>query len=222
MALFRPVEGARYSKEELVALCEAYIYSPEFSGNVTEKEQKISLIRAKKSNILEFLSRGKGWGNSAMNPNCWIEVGRDVQPSTTSTVTKTPSPAIAPNVTGSQYNQRPWQGKYRGDLLRMWGACAVTGCRTPALLTASHIKPVIHCSPEEMIDPYNGILLSKMYDKLFDSGLITFGDDGNIVFSTHVPQADLLSLGINPNVKILFDARHFPYLAFHRSKIFKS
>jgi|CXWL01.1.fsa_nt_gi hypothetical protein len=214
MPLFRPIEGARYEKDELIALCDAYIHSTEFPGNVSEKEQKISLIRSKGSRVLEFHSRGKGWGNSALNPNCWLEVdGAEGRPATPSI----PTPAAS----SSLYNQRPWQGKYRGDLLRMWTACAVTGCETPSLLTASHIKPVIYCSSDEMVDPYNGILLSKMYDKLFDAGLITFDDDGRIVFSSKVPSADLRALGLDEHSQINLHEKHLPYLRFHRDKIFK-
>lgn len=228
MALFKPVEGAQYNRDELVALCEAYIHSPEFSGNVSEKEQKISLIRAKKTPVIEFRTRGKGWGNSSLNPNCWVEVGEaagkreptpSLEPQSSASMSSSNSPSR--DVSRSKYNQRPWQGKYRGELLRLWGACAVTGCQKPELLTASHLKPVIYCTPEEMVDPFNGILLSKMYDKLLDSGLITFEDDGSIVFSSHVPQSDLLALGLKPENEITLDSRHLPYLEFHRSKIFK-
>ncbi|NYT27659.1 MAG: HNH endonuclease [Candidatus Thiodubiliella endoseptemdiera] len=43
------------------------------------------------------------------------------------------------------------------------------------LLTAGHIKPWSHSSNEEKLNPKNGILLSPLFDKLFDMrvGLIT-------------------------------------------------
>lgn len=220
MPLFRPIEGSQYAKDALVALCDAYIHSPEFSGNVVEKEQKISLIRAKVSDVLTFRSRGKGWGNSPLNPNCWVESSSGGQ---TNIVISSNRPLEEPvqNASASQYNQRPWQARYRGELLRLWRVCAITGCSTPALLTASHIKPVILCTDEEKVDPYNGILLSKMYDKLFDAGLITFENNGQIVFSPKVPKADLLALGLDEKGQITLEDRHLPYLEFHRNKIFK-
>jgi len=252
--LFKVKEGERYSKEEIVSLCLAYIYSPEFKGNVTEKEQKISLISAKQGECIEFQSRGKGWGESTMNPNCWIEVRSKSGAASRETPQSISPQNIAPNAhiprsdllvrteaqkpdsmssSGSsarksangnseaQYNQRPWQASYRNELLRIWGACAVTGCRTPSLLTASHIKPVIHCTEEEKTDPYNGILLSKVYDALFDRGLISFHDDGKIIISKTVPEDDLRALGIDRGIIIRLDPRQFPYLRFHREKILK-
>lgn len=254
MPLFKPREGERIRKEEVVSLCLAYIHSPEFKGNRTEKEQKISLIRAKESEYIEFHSRGKGWGESAMNPNCWIPVqnssGSELEDtgqlvSSQNKATKinssnydplgksadqksNPMALSGPLVSGSssvnseaQYNQRPWQASYRNEILRIWGACAVTGCRTASLLTASHIKPVIYCTDEEKTDPYNGILLSKLYDALFDRGLISFHDDGKIIISEKVPEEDLRALGIDRSITIRLHPRQLPYLRFHREKLLK-
>lgn len=245
MALFKPTEGSCYKKEEIVLLCKQYIYSPAFQGNKTEKEQKVSLIEKKPGGFLLFQSRGKGWGSSAMNPNCWIPVNDQkifenkedskkdnnnrknmdhhlTEPEPVKVQIHTDKVAdVTLTDSQAQYNQRPWQGNYRNELLRIWGVCAVTGCRTPSLLTASHIKPVIHCTDQEKVDPYNGILLSKVYDSLFDRGLISFEDDGKIMISESIPKEDLEALHINENIKIRLDSRQLPYLRFHRDKIFK-
>jgi hypothetical protein len=42
MLLFSPKDGERYPKDDVVGRCLAYIHSPSFGGNVTEKEQKIA------------------------------------------------------------------------------------------------------------------------------------------------------------------------------------
>ena len=116
--------------------------------------------------------------------------------------------------------QRPWQATYRNKIIRIWRVCAVTGCQDRSMLTASHIKPVIYCTPEEKVDPYNGLLLSKTYDALFDKGLISFQDDGRVVISTAIYRADLEALNFDFDACIRLDPRQLPYLNFHREKIF--
>jgi hypothetical protein len=229
MAIFRPSEGERFEKVFVVDNCRIYIRSRAFGGNVVEKEQKISLIERKNGAVLEFRSRGGGWGNSPMNPNCWVPVApasgqdRDGHPADPPVMSEpTDDLVLAGSGYRSQYNRRPWGGKYRNDVMVLWGGrCAVTGCSTASLLTASHIKPVIHCTPDEMVDPHNGILLSKLYDKLFDSGLVSFLDSGEMVISPHVPERDLASLGIDKATKIEVGAEQRRYLEFHRSKILR-
>ena len=38
MQLFKPENGGRYSKEDVVNACFGYIYSSEFAGNVMEND----------------------------------------------------------------------------------------------------------------------------------------------------------------------------------------
>lgn len=216
MTIFQPKDEEVFKKNDVVASCLEYIHSTEFRGNVREKEQKISLIKNKNSDLIKFQTRGKGWGNSPLNPNCWIEVadGKTFVPKAN---------AISEGVSDETlYNRRPWGGKYRNDVLRLWGKCAVTGCKTKCLLTASHIKAVIYCeNHDEKIDPYNSILLSKVYDALFDRGLITFRDDGTIVVSKKIPRSDLEAVGVKLTAKIHLHPQQLPYLKFHREEIFK-
>lgn len=52
-----------------------------------------------------------------------------------------------------------------------------------SLLLASHIKPWRSASNYERLSSENGLLLSPLYDKLFDIGLITFDDNMKILIS---------------------------------------
>ena len=54
--------------------------------------------------------------------------------------------------------------------------CCITGLSIPSLLVASHIVPWSHGSAYR-VNPRNGLLLSALHDKAFDSGLITVDDD---------------------------------------------
>jgi predicted restriction endonuclease len=76
---------------------------------------------------------------------------------------------------------RVGQGYYRQKLIKKFnGKCAVTKNDVEEILIANHIVPWRHSSDEERLDPDNGILLSPLYDALFDKHMITFGDDGSI------------------------------------------
>ena len=69
---------------------------------------------------------------------------------------------------------RVGQGKFREDLIRYWGKCAVTGCELIKILKASHIKPWRYSSNIERLDKFNGLLLIPNLDSTFDNGLISF------------------------------------------------
>ena len=66
-----------------------------------------------------------------------------------------------------------------------------------AFRRASHIQPWRDSSNEERLDPNNGILLTPTYDHLFDKHLITFTDDGKIIFSWKIPADVIEGLGLN-------------------------
>src|SRR5215213_5728114 len=68
------------------------------------------------------------------------------------------------------------QSYFRAKLLSEMKSCPITGIDDKRLLIASHIKPWIHSNNDERINTKNGILLSPLFDKLFDKGigLITF------------------------------------------------
>lgn len=127
---------------------------------------------------------------------------------------KTESVAIA--------SSRLGQGVFRDGLFRMWGACAVTGYKRPRLLIASHIKPWKHSTDSERLDPHNGLLLQPTFDKLFDLGLITFSDSGEMIRSSILSNDELVTLKINPDARlreVFINTRE--YLRFHRENQFE-
>ena len=60
--------------------------------------------------------------------------------------------------------------------------CCITGLSLPTLLVASHIVPWRHDSVNR-VNPRNGLLLSVLHDKAFDSGFITLRDDMTVQVS---------------------------------------
>jgi hypothetical protein len=117
---------------------------------------------------------------------------------------------------------RVGQDEFRLRLLDYWGACAVTGVREHLLLRASHIKPWVLSTPAEKTDVFNGLLLAPQFDAAFDAGLISFGDDGTLIASRRLGQADADTLGIRAGLRLRqVEPKHLPYLRFHRAQVFQ-
>ena len=64
--------------------------------------------------------------------------------------------------------------------------CCITGLAIPQLLIASHIVPW-HLYPANRTNPQNGLLLSALHDRAFDTGLITINDDMTVRVSREHP-----------------------------------
>ena len=112
------------------------------------------------------------------------------------------------------------QGAFRSNLLKIWrNACAVTGCQINAVLRASHIKPWRDCeNNNERLDPDNGLILSANLDTLFDRGLISFSDTGQMLIARNVSELDRKSLGLGKTLTIRPSQRQKLYLRYHREK----
>lgn len=114
---------------------------------------------------------------------------------------------------------RRGQGKYRTELLRFEHECRISHVRNPEYLIASHIKPWRHSDNDERLDGENGLLLNPNVDLLFDRGLISFEDNGDVIFSPVADLIDLPKMGIDPSQPLnvgSFTSGQKSYLAFHR------
>jgi hypothetical protein len=111
---------------------------------------------------------------------------------------------------------RRGQGQFRQGLLNYWGGCAVVGCTVQSVLRSSHIKPWSKSSDTERLDAANGLLLTANLDALFDDGLITFDDDGQMLVSTQLTETDRSILRLKGRLRRKPTARQQTYLKFHR------
>lgn len=119
---------------------------------------------------------------------------------------------------------RDGQGKYREALLEQCRFCPFTMISDERLLIASHIKPWAASNDKEKIDPYNGYILSPMYDKLFDRGFITFTRDRHVILSEFISPYTWKQIGLKNDdfIKALpMDENRIKYLEFHHSSVFK-
>ena len=115
------------------------------------------------------------------------------------------------------------QGLFRTRVLsRYSNHCLITGIDNPRLLVASHIKPWASATNEERLNPNNGLCLSPTYDRLFDIGLITFKDSGEIIVSSHLSRQNRLRLGlaVPRSVELLLNDELGHNLEYHRDTVF--
>jgi putative restriction endonuclease len=105
--------------------------------------------------------------------------------------------------------------------------CALTGLRLingggRPEVEAAHIKPVAENGPDTV---RNGLALSGTVHWMFDRGLVSVGDDFEILVSKdRVPEDALRLLNANRRVNLPNDTSLYPnahYLKFHRDTIFK-
>lgn len=120
---------------------------------------------------------------------------------------------------------RVGQGIFKQSLIKKYnGKCIVTGIDLSKLLIGSHIKPWVNSNNEQRLSSENGLLLSANFDKLFDSGLITFKNDGTLVSSSFINEQNKTKLGLDNQIKVDLKASQemLANLEYHRDVIFIS
>lgn len=120
-------------------------------------------------------------------------------------------------------NARLGQGLFKTNVRLNENACRVTGVSDPQHLRASHIKPWRHSDDIEKLHGCNGLLLAPHVDHLFDSGFISFTDNGELLISPLLNKEILKAwdISINKNVGD-FNLEQSKFLRFHRNNIFKT
>ena len=117
---------------------------------------------------------------------------------------------------------------FRDALLSAYrGRCCITGLATPELLNASHIVPW-RVDRANRVNPRNGLLLSALHDRAFDSGLITIAEDMTVrVWSGLAGETDHFlaeTIGrfegrrIEPAEKFQPERK---FLEYHRQRVFR-
>ena len=113
------------------------------------------------------------------------------------------------------------QGKFRSKLLLIDPKCRVTEISDERLLIASHIKPWAESSNTERIDTNNGLLLAPHVDALFDKGLISFTDEGNMLVKDQSVKDVLTWWSIDHKANFgEFSKGQRKYLQYHREQVY--
>ena len=130
---------------------------------------------------------------------------------------------IGPTIKRQLVNSRRGQGIFKANVRLNERCCRLTGETDPTLLIASHIKPWADSSDQEKLDGCNGLLLSPHVDRLFDKGLISFQNDGDIIVSKKLGSETLSRWGLNKIVNVgSFSSNQIRYLQYHRENVFLS
>lgn len=128
-----------------------------------------------------------------------------------------------------QSKTRIWQGFFRQAVLSAYDyRCCITGLSLPRLLVASHIVPWRE-DPSNRLNPRNGLSLSMLHDKAFDTGIITINEDMTVRVSrrrlikndTFYASAIMRYNGKPISLPEKFQP-HYDFLAFHREHIFEN
>lgn len=115
------------------------------------------------------------------------------------------------------------QGLFREKLIKKYdGKCIITGVDDKRILLASHIRPWAVSTNEQRLSSENGLLLSPLYDKLFDVGLITFCEQGQIICSRELENKniDLLKIDRNKKYDLKSSAVLLENLEYHQNRVF--
>lgn len=73
-------------------------------------------------------------------------------------------------------------------------------------------------------DPDNGLLLAVNWDAVFDKGLISFDDQGKVIFSDDLDEITSNQLGLDRNVTLregVLTLGRKKYLQHHRQNVFE-
>lgn len=125
--------------------------------------------------------------------------------------------------------QRIGQQQLRQSLVNYLGGCEVTGIDNQALLIASHIKPWAKF-PKDRGRLANCLLLCSSLDSLFDKGLISFDEHGNILISSLLDSKVRIQYGLSKQLRLNLKKREsidnslkeetILNLKYHRKNIF--
>ena len=132
---------------------------------------------------------------------------------------------LKPNTTERRglVTSRVGQGIYRQKIIEKWGGrCPITNCSILSILISSHIVPWSKSNDDERLDVDNGILLSPLYDSLFDRHLISFEDDGKLLLSSKLETQEIIDLGIDRNSVIPVSNGMRKYLKRHREVFYQN
>lgn len=120
--------------------------------------------------------------------------------------------------------QRIGQSFFREMLIKKYHKCLISNIENKKLLVASHIKPWSKSSNLEKLDINNGLLLNSLFDKLFDTGLISFDENGNIMISSYLSIEDkkIIFSEYKVSICINLSAKSQKYMEYHNKYIFIS
>jgi putative restriction endonuclease len=117
---------------------------------------------------------------------------------------------------------RRGQGIFRHNVRLVESRCRLTQLGDTRHLIASHIKPWRVALGDEKINQNNGLLLSPHVDHLFDGGLISFENSGQVMISESLDVKVLEKWNLTSEIEFwpLNSEQQF-FMEYHRNFVFK-
>ncbi|KJK17753.1 hypothetical protein UB46_34670 [Burkholderiaceae bacterium 16] len=129
---------------------------------------------------------------------------------------------IGPTTKDQLVKARRGQGIFKANVKLNESKCRVTGISQMQHLRASHIKPWKDSNDEEKLNGCNGLLLSPHVDHLFDRGLISFSNNGDILISPKLDRSVLQKWSVSEKTNVgTFNDVQSGFLVYHRDIVFK-
>jgi hypothetical protein len=142
----------------------------------------------------QFYGNGGGGGSRVKVKNQHFKgPGKSVPSRTLNIGADVPEGAMERRLVWVRKNHRSFADPVR----QHWeGRCSVMDDECDGLLIASHIYPWAKSTPQEKTDFNNGLLLSAPLDRLFDRGLISFSNTGEMLIKAHLSKKTREVFGI--------------------------
>lgn len=116
---------------------------------------------------------------------------------------------------------RRGQGVFRHNVRGIESKCRLTKVSDSRHLIASHIKPWRVSNDFEKLDGNNGLMLSPHVDHLFDGGLISFSNFGQLLVSGEMENDVLRKWSFLDICQVgKFNNKQVEYLKYHRENVF--
>ena len=121
-----------------------------------------------------------------------------------------------------KYRRRDGQLQYKQGLYAQFKHCPFTKIDDERLLIASHIKPWAVCENNEKTNLSNGMILSPLFDKLFDRGFISFDNEGQLIISDWLSQENKNRIDFTYSIEDLhLTPERLDFLEYHRKYVLK-
>lgn len=205
-------------------LKEGVINKPLEKMNLTELDLAISIIMNTKSFIKKDSTGKRMYSNSLKRYRCYVYHNTDLGKKELEEIKNLQNDKKLTETEKSiLIKARKGQGLFRDKLKEKYNnQCIITGIDISQVLIASHIKPWAVSNNEERLSSDNGLLLSATFDRLFDSGLITFKKDGTILISSMISKENVEKLHLTEGQ--IYDIKYNPgmdeYLRYHNEVIY--
>ena len=118
---------------------------------------------------------------------------------------------------------RRGQGIFKANVRLNEKKCRVTGVVDLQHLRASHIKPWKDSTDDEKLNGCNGLLLAPHVDHLFDTGKISFTDEGDLLISPELDRDVLTKWGMPQAMNVgAFSDLQRVFMEYHRRSVFRA